>query len=469
MNNDQIDASQKLAGGNVDKVAPAAAHGGAGEHHVPTHSVPGTGRRVAIAAVVVVVALVAIFIFGLLSRHRVALSLAQEAQAASEAPPTVDVALVHRAPLRKILTLPGEARAFNETTIYARTSGYINKWLVDIGDHVKQGQILAIIDTPELDDQLNAAKARVLQAKSEAALAESMAKFAKVTFDRFQSATPDGVVSEQERDQKKSEFDTCTAKVDAAKAQVAVDEAEVHSLQTLVGFKNVIAPFAGTITQRHIDIGDLVTAGSTSSTTPLFTITKSDQLRVLVDVPQAAVPVIKPGMSAVVTADEFAGRTFTGTVDRMADAVDRTSRTMRVEVLVANSDFLLKPGDYLGVSFQTDRLSPPLEIPASALIMKSEGAETAVVNADGVVKFHPIKIEQDMGSYIEVASGLKDGQRVAMNVSGDVVDGDHVSVHDESADGAAKLTVRSAMAPMPRVSPATRPTALLPTASVKFN
>ena len=415
--------------------------------HTPIKPVAGTGKRVAIATSLVAVALVLLFAFGLWSRHRSEKALDTETEGQAQAPEAVEVATVHRAAPKTFLTLPGDARAFNETTLYARTNGYINKWVVDIGDRVKQGQTLAIIDTPELDEQLNAAKAKVAQARSEAKLANAAAKFAKLTYERWESAAPEGVVSEQERDQKKSELDTADAKVDAANSEVDVDEAEVHRLQTLISFKNVTAPFDGTITERHIDIGDLVTAGSTSSTTPLFTIARSDQLRVFVDVSQGAIPQIKPHMSAVVTADEFPDLTFKGQVDRAADALDRTSRTMRVEVLVANPNFALKPGDYVQVSFETDRSNPPLEVPAGALTMKPQGPEVAVVASDSTIKFHPIKIVQDNGETIEVSSGVADGDRVALNIGDDVADGDHIAIHEEPTASpvapAAKLTVKS--------------------------
>ena len=152
-----------------------------------------------------------------------------------------------------------------------------------------------------------------------------------------------------------------------------------------------------------------------------------------VDVPQSATPEIKDGMTAIVTAREFPDRQFKGTVDRMSDAVSRSSRTMQVEVMVPNPDLALKPGDYVEVSFQTDRRHPPLEVPASALAMKPQGPEVAVVDADDKVTFHKIQIEQDMGSYLEVSSGLEEGQRVALNISSDISDGDKIDVHTATA------------------------------------
>jgi RND family efflux transporter MFP subunit len=402
------------------------------QSHVPVKAVPGTGRQVGAAAVGFAVALAAVYAFGLWSRHHAESSLAREAEESVGTPQAVEVATVTRADPRTELSLPGEARPLNETTLYARTSGYIDKWLVDIGDQVKEGQTLAIIDTPELDDQLNAAKAKLAQARSEANLAQSAADFAKVTYDRWQSAAPDGVVSEQERDEKKAQLDNSLAKVEAAKSAVAVADAEVHRLQTLINFKQVVAPFDGTITQRHIDIGDLVTAGSTTSTTPLFSIARFDQMRVFVNVPQGAIPGIKPGMKAVARAQEYPDRTFAGTVDRTSEAVDRSSRTMRVEVIVPNRKQVLKPGSYVEVSFETDRANPPIEIPAGALTFRPGGPEVAVVGANNEVTFRRVEIARDDGDHIEIASGLEDGDRVALNIGSDVTDGTVIHPHVES-------------------------------------
>ena len=264
LESDQFDANR--GNGHTDAASTGAAH----SSRVADRSESGTGRRIVVGAITLLIVLAIAFGIGVWLRHRHANELASTDEQMADTPPAVAVAAVHRAVQRKILTLPAEARAMNETTLYARTNGYINKWLVDIGDKVKRGQTLAIIDTPELDEQLNAAQAKVSQSKSEASLSVQSAKFAKVTFDRWQAAQPEGVVSEQERDEKSAELDTANAKVAAANAQVAVDEAEVHRLETMVSFKNVTAPFDGTITQRHIDIGDLVTSGSSSNTTSLL-------------------------------------------------------------------------------------------------------------------------------------------------------------------------------------------------------
>lgn len=425
-------------------------HSPAPHAHVPARPRSGTGMQVGAAAVGFAVALAAVFAYGQWTRHHAETNLAAEARESAATPPEVEVASVKRADARSVLSLPGEARPLNETTLYARTSGYLDKWLVDIGDRVKQGQTLAIIDTPELDDQLNAARAKLAQAKSESNLAESAAAFAKVTYDRWQSAAPEGVVSEQERDEKKAQLDNNLAKVEAAKSEISVAEAEVHRLDTLINFKQVVAPFDGTITQRHIDIGDLVTAGSTTNTTPLFSIARFDQMRVFVNVPQGAIPEIKPGMKAVAHAQEYPDQAFVGTVDRTSEAVDRSSRTMRVEVIVPNRNQALKPGSYVEVSFQTDRSSPPIEIPAGALTFRPGGPEVAVVGPNNAVKFHPVTIARDEGDRIEIASGLEDGDRVALNVGSDLTDGTVVQPHAEAPATPAKDATADAVTHHPR-------------------
>lgn len=396
---------------------------------------PPKGGAVIIMAGVVGVALAAVYAFGIARRHDTSAALLADAKAVAESAPLVEVATVKRSDIRQFLALPGEARPLNQSTVYARTSGYVAKWLVDIGDHVKQGQSLATIDTPELDDQLNAARANLTQSKSEANLAQSAADFAKVTFDRWESAAPDGVVSTQERDEKKAQLQNSLAHVEAAQAHIAVSDAEVHRLETLISFKKVTAPFDGVITERRIDIGDLVTAGSTTSTTPMFTIARIDRLRVFVSVPQNAVSQIRPGITATAQTQENAGLHFTGVVDRTSQSVDPLSRTMKVEVLVDNPDELLKPGSYLQVSFQTDRTQPPLEIPASAITFRSEGPMVAVVSAQNRVSFRHVQIERDDGDHIEIGSGLHDGDRVAMNISTDITEGSVVEPHVPQSEG----------------------------------
>jgi RND family efflux transporter MFP subunit len=351
-------------------------------------------------------------------------------------PPTVSVAKVEPASSDAPLTLPAECQAFLETTVFARVSGYLHQWDYDIGDHVKAGTVLATIDTPELDEQINVARAKVDSLTAEVKLAQAAMDFAKTTSERFQAGAPGGVVSQQEADQKKSELQVSTARVESAKAQVALGQADVRRLEAMASFKTVMAPFSGVITQRHIDIGDLITAGSTTNTTPLFTICQSDKVRVYVNVPQVARPSIHVGSQATVTAREFPGRTFKGVVDRTAEAINPTSGTLRVAVLADNPDGTLLPGMFAYVTFHCSRANPPMRIPAAALMMLANGPHVAVVGSDQCVRFQPIEIARDLGDEIEVAKGLSAGQTVAMNLSHEIVNGEKVNPVAAGAVGA---------------------------------
>lgn len=400
--------------------------------HVPIRSSPGTGRNIAVFALVLAVALCAAFAWRHHRRAVARLDLEGEAAGAADAPPPVDVVRVGYADRTDVLDLPGEARAWYESTIYARVSGYIGKWSADIGAKVTRGQILAEIQTPELDDQLRAAQARVASDKSLVAVAEANAVFARSANARWASS-PKGVVSLQAQEEKKAEFLSASAKLKAAQSQVDLDQAEVNRLEDLANFKMVRAPYDGVITTRRIDIGDLVTAGSTTGNTPLYDVVQSDKIRVFVDVPQAASAQIVTGMPAVANAHEQGAHKFVGKVARTSESIDSAARTLKVEVDIDNPDLAIKPGMYLDVSFRTDTAHPPLRIPAGALAFRSAGPQAAVVDSSGVVHFRDVAIARDLGSYVEIASGVADGDLVALNISNQIADGDKVQTHVEPA------------------------------------
>ncbi len=266
------------------------------ETHVPVHYSRRTPLNVIFFALIVAAALAILFFWVRHSRRKATATLETDtAQLAEQAVP-VDVVRIHHSVGESLLTLPGDARAFYETTLFGRTNGYVSKWFVDIGDLVTDNQVLATIETPELDDQLHESKANFAQLNAQANVAATNAQFAKVSFDRWEAAAPEGAVSQQERDEKKAELDSARAKLEAAKAAVNLAQAQMQRLETLEKFKQVTAPFDGVITQRHLDIGSLVTAGSTTNTTPLYTISQYHQMRIFVDVPQSAVPDIHIGM-----------------------------------------------------------------------------------------------------------------------------------------------------------------------------
>jgi RND family efflux transporter MFP subunit len=418
------------------------------ESHEPVKALPNTGKK--ILAAVVLLAIVLAVTFFVVSRHRAAAekTLAAEANIAESTSPAVSVVTVQYGPPTHIITLPGETRAWYESTIYARVSGYLAKWEVDIGDHVKAGQVLATIDTPELDHQLMAAQAKESAAEAQVKLAQATAHFSQVTFARFKDA-PKGVVSDLERDERDANYETSVARVAAAESDLNSTKADVENLQSMLAFQKVRAPYDGTITERRVDIGDLVTAGSTASTTSLFRMAQSDQLRVFVDVPQDTAPDIHDGDEATAV---WNGQTFTGKVARNARAINLAAKTLRMEVDIPNSQLTLLPGAYLDVNFQTKEAKPLLMVPASALSFRSDGPAVAVVAEDGRVSFHPVVIGRDMGNVVEIASGISAGDRVAMNISNQIADGEHVTAAEVEDPAMPRPTTAATSAPNPAVA-----------------
>lgn len=408
------------------------------------------GRRLGIGvAVVAVVLLVGFLIVHFVrSSHEKAL---QDSTASADSQTTsVDVVRAKSAPSTDVLTLPGETRAWYQSTIYARVSGYAASWKVDIGDSVKKGQVLATIDTPDLDAQLRAAQAKLKASVADVAVSQANVGFAKSNYDRIWYS-PKGVVSQQDREQAKAEYDSGVAKVNAAQAQVNIDQAEVERLTTLESFKQVTAPFDGTITARRIDIGDLVTAGSTSNTTSLFDIAQDDPMRVFVDVPQGASASIAVGQTAQMTSGRYAGRIFTGKVARTARAIDPVSRTLRVEVDIANSDMALIPGMYTQVSYHIQQ-RPAVQVPASALIYRSGGPQVAVVDQVGQVHFSDVNIVRDMGDVVQIDSGLSANDLVALNISNQINDGEQIHAVEVSGPMTSPPATSQPATPQPATS-----------------
>jgi RND family efflux transporter MFP subunit len=301
----------------------------------------------------------------------------------------------------------------------------VGKWYSDIGDTVHKGQVLALIETPDLDAQLTAARAQLNAAKAQVSVREAEAEFAKTTYDRWRES-PKGVVSDQEREQKHADYDSAVARLESAKADVALDQAHVDQYVAMSQFKQVTAPFDGVVTERHIDIGNLVTAGSTSATTPLYVLTQNNPMRVFVDVPQGAAADLAQIRSPVeVRTSNGTGPVYTAKVTRTSDALDQKSRTLRVEVDLDNPQQSLVPGMYVNVGFA---LQPKgaVEIPAAALTFRAGGAQVARVDGNDRVSFQRVTIARDDGNVVEVGSGVSAGDRLALNVSSQVLDGDRV-------------------------------------------
>jgi RND family efflux transporter MFP subunit len=390
----------------------------------------GTGLRMSILALVFAGVLVGGFFFVNSQRRHTTNELAAATRAEMSGPPPVDVVSAKSSPLTQRLVLPGETAAWYDSKIYARVNGYVEKWLVDIGDHVSNGQTLALIETPELDAQLQAARAKLSAAQAEVNVKQANADFARSTYERWRNS-PQGVVSDQERDSKKAASIAAESELIASKAQVTLDEADVDRLTSLTEFKKVKAPFEGTIVQRHIDIGDLVTAGSGSGMSALYRVARNEPMRVFVDVPQSAADDLLTGNAkATITVGGAAGQHYSGSVSRTSRAINARSRTLRVEVDIPNADSRLVPGLYVEVGF-TLKNPVGVQIPAAALSFRPK-PQVATIDDKNVVEFRDVKIGVDDGDVVQIESGLEEGDKVVLNVSSQIASGMKVDPHELS-------------------------------------
>lgn len=390
-----------------------------------------------------------VYLMKLYERHELAASSAADASRRA----VVSVAPVRGGIGAQSLTLPGETAAWFESVIYARVNGYVGKWYSDIGDHVRQGQTLATIETPELDAQLVAARAQLNASEAQVRVRQAEAALATTTYERWRNS-PKGVVSEQERDEKKAAFDSAEAALNAARAQVALNQADVDHYVALTEFKHVTAPYDGTIVERRIDIGNLVTAGSTASTSPLYRMSQDRPIRVFIDVPQAAASeLMKPGAPVQIRATNLPGRIFTGTVTRTSQAINPQARTLKVEVDLPNRDGALVPGMYVDVAFQLQNANL-FQVPAAAMIFRASGPQVAVVEPDGHVRFRKVTIVRDEGNVIDLGSGVSARDKVALNISSQIADGDLVSINQTESAPATAGATSSAPTAGPAAAPA---------------
>jgi RND family efflux transporter MFP subunit len=362
--------------------------------------------------------------------------LAAESRAGGEAQPVVNVELVERAGTQNSLVLPGNIQAVTEAPVLARSTGYIKKRYVDIGDRVTAGQVLAEIEAPELGQQIRQAKASVDQAEqqvqqAEAALVQGKANLnlARVSRGRYDTLAKQGVVSRQEQDQYQAQYEAQQANVQAlekaigaAKSNVGAGEANLARLNDVLTYQTVRAPFAGVITVRNIDTGALVTEGNTL----LYRIAQTGQLRLYLNVPQSEAESIHPGMKAVLSVPDLAGRKFEGRVARTANSLDPASRTLLVEVQITSGAGVLMPGMYTQVDLAVPRKNPPLMIPADTLVVRSDGPQVAVVSPEGVVHFARVQLGRDLGDRLEALGGVQEGDRLAVNPSDAVREGARV-------------------------------------------
>jgi RND family efflux transporter MFP subunit len=318
------------------------------------------------------------------------------------------------------ITLPANTQAFIDTPIYARTNGYLRKWYADIGTHVHTGQLLAEIETPELDQQ-------VRQAQSELSTAQANQQIAQITAERWIKLLAKNAVSKQETDQARSDLSARQSALSAA-------EANVLRLQQLQGFEKIYAPFDGVITARNIDIGSLIQAGdSDSPRAELFHIANTDKLRLFVPVPEVYTSQVHAGSHVVVTSDAVPNARFTGTIVRDSDAIDLSSRTLNVEVDVVNADHKLLPGQYAFIHLPIPPAASSMTLPSGALLFRSEGLQVGVVR-DGRVHLVPVEVGHDYGAKVEITSGLAPHDQVILNPPDSLAEGERVKVEKGDAE-----------------------------------
>ena len=366
---------------------------------------PRLWRAAAVAAVVILVLLV----IGWVPRWRERAALARES--AELAVPTVAVISPAPAKAPPGLLLPAEVQPWIDTPIYARATGYVKRWLVDLGTHVNAGQLLAEIETPELDQELE-------RTRHELAQAEASLGIARITAERYSGLLKTASVNEQETAEKQADYTLKAAVAGAARANV-------RRLEELRGFARVTAPFAGTVTARDIDVGDLITAGSAK---PLFRLAQTDRLRVYARVPQTGAVAVAPGQQAELLVPERPTRVFPATVARTAGAISPDSRTLLVEFEVDNSRGEILAGSFAQVRLMKATGAPPLTLPGNALLFRAGGPQVGVVGPADTVELRPVKLGRDFGTTVEILSGVGPSDRVVLNPSDGLSSGTRVRV-----------------------------------------
>jgi RND family efflux transporter MFP subunit len=409
--------------------APGAQTPGAPEPEALGFDLPpparlSTGRAVALVLVAGVV-LGGAFVIGWLPRHQARAALERGTESAQGARLRVEVVTPKVGSSDRALTLPGSVQPLQETIVYARADGYVRKWHVDMGDAVTDGQLLAELATPELDQQLEQARAQLAQAQAAIVQAKANRDFSAMTLTRYKTLTQQGLSAVADLDQRKAQADVDEANVTVAQANASAQEANVRRLVQLRAFSRVTAPFGGVVTARTIETGALVTAGNA---TPMFKIATMNPARVFVQVPQDVAPGVRVDVPARVTVREYAARVFEGKVTRSASELDPGSRTMNTEVRVANGDGALIAGMYAEVSLTLPLAHRVMEIPATALMNDAAGPRVGVVDASDRVHLVPVVVERDNGATIDVASGLSGTEKVVKLGNAELVEGREVLV-----------------------------------------
>jgi RND family efflux transporter MFP subunit len=402
-----------------EQATPTAVHAPEQLKHAPPPKV--SLGSVLTPVLLVFIVTVVLAVFGIVRRQHASTVLAKYTDAVAPPPVSVEQPVLQQN--AQEIVLPGNMQAFTLAPIYARTTGYVKAWYHDIGSHVNKGDLLAVIETPELDQQLE-------QAKADLATAQSNAALAKTTAGRYEDLIGNNAVSQQDTDNAVSQLKTTSTQVNSA-------EANVHRLEELQSFERIVAPFDGVITARNIDVGQLITATGSTTTAGAGTVIGNKEildisairtLRVYVNVPQIHAPDARNGVIATLTLPQYPGRKFEGKLVRTSDAVDPGTRTLLAEVDVNNASGELLPGSYTEVHLHTSNPAPALIVPVSAMILEPDGLRLATVDSDSIAHLIRVSAGRDFGTTVEILSGLQPGQRVISNPPDSLTDGEKVRV-----------------------------------------
>lgn len=410
------------------------------EHHAPPPKLPPP-RNLRAIGLVALFAAIAIAAFGIFQRRSHEAEVRQWTQ--EQATPTVAVITPRAGASSQHLVLPGTVQAWYEAPIYARVNGYLKKWNFDYGAHVKKGDVLAEIETPDLDAQLAASEAKLNSARAVVKVREAEEQFAQSTYQRWRDS-PKGVVSVQEQESKQADYNSAKARLSSANAEVAADQGEVDRLRTMTNFKNITVPFDGVVTARETDVGALINAGSGTgggNGPELFRVADIHKMRIYVQVPQQLSAGIKAGLDAELQLPQYPSKTFKASVATTSSAINPSARTLLVELHADNPNGELQPGAYVQVDFVLPSDPNIVRIPTSALVFREHGMEVAAIGSDDTVELRPIKLGRNLGTEVEVVQGLKLSDRLVNSPPDSLATGDKVRIagaaEGAGAEGAA--------------------------------
>ncbi|HUZ33569.1 MAG TPA: efflux RND transporter periplasmic adaptor subunit [Xanthobacteraceae bacterium] len=409
------------------------------EDHKPQHAMPPPRnlRRIGIIAAAAAILIAA---FGILRRHSHEVEVAQWTK--QQAVPIVALVTPETGAAVHHLVLPGTVQAWYEAPIYARVPGYLKNWNFDYGAHVKKGDVLGEIETPDLDAQSAAAQAKLNAGRAVVKVREAEQQFAESTFQRWRDS-PKGVVSVQEQESKQADYSSAAARLNSASAEVAAEQGEVDRLQALENFKNIVAPFDGVVTARETDIGALINAGSGTGSgngRELFRVADIHKMRIYVQVPQQLSAGIETGLAAELHLPQYPDKTFEAAVATTSSSINVSARTLLVELHADNPNGQLQPGAYARVEFELPGNPNVVRVPTSALIFRQRGMEVAIVGPDNKIVLKPITLGRNLGTEVEVVKGLTIADKIVNSPPDSLANGDLVRVAGKQSNAVGQIS-----------------------------